>query len=122
MAIDVAMALGVLAFVFTARARGRLSDAKWTLYWAGCAIGLVWELAYYLSGPRYSSDPPYQLFVPFPVHPHVQPVLHSAWDGALFMIGLWLVEKLCRAPQLARFRLQELGVMLLWGQLQELSV
>lgn len=120
--IDVGISLAVLTWVFVERARGRLGDDTWILYWSGVAIGMVWELAFYLSGPRYSSDPAYQLFAPFPIHPHLQPVLHSVWDGALFMIGLWLVRKVCRPPHLLRFRIQELFVMLLWGQAQELAV
>jgi hypothetical protein len=49
-------------------------------------------------------------------------VAHAFWDGGLFLAGLAFVQALCAQPVLARFRWQELAVLLLWGQASELAV
>lgn len=47
---------------------------------------------------------------------------HAFWDGGLFLAGLALVGTFCAQPVLAAFRWQELGVLLLWGQVSALAV
>ena len=122
MLLDVTLALGALAWFVVSHLRSTITRTTWRQYWAGFLLGMTWELTFYLVGPQFSADPPYHLAVPFPLHPAAQPILHSFWDAALFVIGAALVRALCRAPHFLRLRLSELFVLLLWGQLQELCV
>ncbi len=120
--LDVSLALGALAWLLIRRLRGTLAQTTWWQFWLGFWLGMSWELAFFLVGPAFSADPPYRLAVSFPFHPAAQPILHSLWDAALFLVGAALVRKLCRPPHFARPRLAELGVLIAWGQAQELCV
>ena len=120
--VDLVIALSIpLLFVLLYRTR-RISRYSWLLFWAGCAVGALWEIPFYFIGPYFSSDPLYVLKTPTPYPLFLLHFVHCFWDGGLFMIGVWLVKRLCRAPHFERFRFQELAVLLVWGQLQELAV
>jgi len=120
--VDLVIALSIpLLFVLLYRTR-RISGYSWLLFWAGCGVGALWEIPFYFIGPYFSSDPLYILNTPMPYPLFVLHFVHCFWDGGLFMIGVWLVKRLCRAPHFERFRFQELAVLLVWGQLQELAV
>ena len=120
--LDVGIATALLGAAVFLRVRGRMSSATWRMCWLGWTLGMVWEMAFYLNGPLFRDDPPYELRVPFPAHPLLQPLLHSVWDAGLFMVGVAAVRRFCAQPWLARFRWQELGVMVAWGQAQEFCV
>jgi len=49
-------------------------------------------------------------------------IAHTLADGLLFLVGMWLVERLCRTPVLERFRWQELALLVGWGQVSSLAV
>jgi hypothetical protein len=66
--------------------------------------------------------PPAHFINPLPIHFSVIVITHSLWDGGLFLLGVWFVLKICRTPQLVKFRFQELVILLIWGQLSEFSV
>jgi hypothetical protein len=120
--IDLVIALCIpLLFVSLYRTR-RISQYSWLLFWIGCGVGALWEISFYFIGPYFSSDPLYVLKTPTPYPLFLLHFVHCFWDGGLFMIGVWLVKRLCRAPHFERFRFQELAVLLMWGQLQELAV
>jgi len=120
--VDLVIALSIpVLFVLLYRTR-RISRYSWLLFWAGCAVGALWEIPFYFIGPYFSSDPLYVLKTPTPYPLFLLHFVHCFWDGGLFMIGVWLVKRLCRAPHFERFRFQELAVLLVWGQLQELAV
>ena len=120
--VDLAIALCIpVLFVFLYRTR-RISRFSWLLFWTGCAVGALWEIPFYFIGPYFSSDPLYVLKTPTPYPLFLLHFVHCFWDGGLFMVGVWLVKSVCRAPHFERFRFQELGVLLVWGQLQELAV
>ena len=59
---------------------------------------------------------------PMPVNFMVVVIIHSLWDGGLFLIGVWLIYKICSAPYLERFKTSELAVLLIFGQVQELFI
>lgn len=59
---------------------------------------------------------------PPPVHYLVLMVSHTLWDGGLFLIGVWLVQRLCRAPAFQKFSWREQAVLLIYGQVSELLV
>ena len=120
--VDLLIALCIPAlFVFLYRTR-RISRYSWLLFWAGCAVGALWEIPFYFIGPYFSSDPLYVLKTPTPYPLFLLHFVHCFWDGGLFMVGVWVVKRLCRAPHFESFRFQELAVLLVWGQLQELAV
>ena len=120
--VDLVIALSIpLLFVLLYRTR-RISRYLWLLFWIGCGVGALWEIPFYFIGPYFSSDPLYVLKTPTPYPLFLLHFVHCFWDGGLFMIGVWLVKRLCRAPHFERFRFQELGVLLVWGQLQEIAV
>ena len=119
---DIAIALAFPIFFYINHRTGRFQPRVWKLYWIGCLIGLTWEVPMFLSGPEFQSEPFIYLVNDFPLHPVMHPFLHTLWDGGLFLIGYWLTLQLCKSPILQRFRWQELGIMILWGQLSELAV
>ena len=120
--VDLVIALSIpLLFVLLYRTRW-ISGYSWLLFWTGCGVGALWEIPFYFIGPYFSSDPLYILNTPMPYPLFVLHFVHCFWDGGLFMVGVWLVKRFCRAPHFERFRLQELAVLLVWGQLQELAV
>lgn len=120
--VDLVIALSIpLLFVLLYRTR-RISRYLWLLFWIGCGVGALWEIPFYFIGPYFSSDPLYVLKTPTPYPLFLLHFVHCFWDGGLFMIGVWMVKRFCRAPHFERFRFQELAVLLVWGQLQEIAV
>ena len=120
--IDLAIAISIpllFAGLFAAR---KISRYSWAMFWVGCGIGALWELPFYFIGPLFLADPLYRLNAPIPYPLFLLHLVHCFWDGGIFMVGLLLVKKLCRAPHFARFSWRELLVMLAWGGLQELGV
>ncbi len=119
---DVIIAISIPIFVAFLYSTGRVSRAIWYMFWAGVLIGSTWELGFYFLGPYYSSSPIYVLHTPTPFPLIFLPLLHTLWDGGLFLVGVGLVYLICKPPQLTRFRWSELTVMLTWGVLSELVV
>ncbi len=119
---DVLMAVSIFLFFSIGYATGRISRKTFSLFWVGALLGAVWEFGFFLVGPEFSSTPAFTRTTPWPLPAFMQPLLHTMWDGALFMMGVWLVRKLLAPPHFTGFRPSELLVLLLWGQLQELGV
>lgn len=117
---DFLISILILAALVFARIRGRTQI--WQLFWLGFFVGLVWELAFFFNGPLFSNQAVYQLQAAFPLHPALQPLAHSVWDGALFLVGVGIVRLVCRAPCFQQFRFAELLVFMLWANIQELIV
>jgi hypothetical protein len=101
---------------------GRIDRFVWLLFWVGFALGLTWEVPMSVLN---EIGPPYAVarFVrPLPTHFSMIILMHSFWDGGLFLLGVWLVHLICGGPVFERFRWPELMVLLLWGQASELWV
>ena len=120
--IDLGIAISIPVLFICLFATGKISKFSWAMFWVGCAVGALWELPFFFIGPVFLADPLYILKAPIPYPLFLLHLLHCFWDGGLFMAGLLLVRKLCRAPNFVRFRWQELLVLLVWGGLQELAV
>jgi len=119
--IDAAIAVGVTAFVVIGcnhSLRGRYIRR---LFWLGVLIGLTWEVPIFLSA-AYSEAPVIAFFREPPFHPLVFLVLHSLWDGGLFLAGVLLIWLARPKPILSTFSWSELGIFILWGQLSEFAV
>jgi len=93
----------------------------WFLFWLGCALGLTWEIP--MSGVT-ALDPANAVLGYAYVHPHFLAiiVMHTFWDGGLFLLGVLLVRLLCPAPIFAKFSAREFLVLIVWGQASELWV
>ncbi|MBU2487986.1 MAG: hypothetical protein KKA60_01215 [Proteobacteria bacterium] len=119
---DFLIALSLPVFFYIQHRTGRFSPMIWKLFWLGFLVGLTWEIPIYFAGPDFMEKPALIYLKEFPGNRLLHPILHSFWDGGLFLIGYWLTLKICQAPILSKFRWKELGVMLVWGQVQEFAV
>jgi len=120
--IDLSIAISVPVLFIFLRLTSKIGKYDWVMFWIGCAVGALWELPFYFLGPSFLADPLYVLRTRMPYPPLLLHVVHCFWDGGLLMVGVLLVRKLCRTPQFAGFRWQELAVLLIWGAVQELAV
>ncbi len=118
--IDITIALFIPLLIVFLRQMGKIDSYSYTLYWAGCIIGSLWEIPFYFIGPNFSTTPLYVLKTPIPYPLLLLHVVHCFWDGGLFIAGYFLVKKLCRPPHFVHFRISEIVVLLIWGGLQEL--
>ncbi len=121
-AADFIIALSLPVFFYINHRSGRFSPVVWKLFWLGFFVGLTWEIPIFFAGPEFMENPALIYLTEFPFSPMLHPILHSFWDGGLFLAGYWLILKFCQAPVLSQFRWKELGVMLIWGQIQEFAV
>ena len=119
--VDIFIAIGIPMLIFYLKKSKRLSEAGWWCFIAGILIGSTWEIGFYFAGPHFSETPIYTQFQDFPGHPLAQTLSHSVWDGGLFMIGYWLVVLLVKDP-FQKFQGKELGIMMVFGGVQELIV
>lgn len=100
----------------------QISSFHLALFVVGCLVGALWEFPLHFAGPEYSSDPIFVSLTEFPLPPIMQPILHCVWDGALFMIGVWLIHNLTPNPYFAQFQLAEVGILLVWGLLSAIVI
>jgi hypothetical protein len=111
-----------LPIVLHWRHRSTAEDAAiLRLFWLGVAVGFSWEIPIFFSA-IFAAEPVVGFLREPPLHPSVFMVAHAFWDGGLFLAGLAFVKALCAQPALEAFRWQELGVLLVWGQVSELCV
>ncbi len=99
----------------------RIPPFTWRMFWAGTAIGLLWEVPFStLDGLGIVNI--FAFATPPPAHFAAIIVSHSFWDGGLFLAGLALVHLVSRGPVFGSFSARELAVLMAWGQIQELGV
>lgn len=120
--VDAGIALAIPLVVLAMSRRQVIPAASWPLLWIGVAIGLTWELTFHFAGPTYAANPLYTQASPFPGPAWTQPLLHAVWDGGFLVVGLAWVAWLLPGPLLSRFNLGELGIMLVWGQVQSVII
>ena len=120
--IDLAIGFSAPAAVLFLYALKKIERYTVALFWIGAVLGLTWEVPIFLLSVPRAAHPVITYIQPQPVHYLFFLVAHTLWDGGLFLVGVWLVKKLCRPPHFARFRLCELGILLVYGQVSELIV
>jgi hypothetical protein len=120
--IDIIISLTILGFFSYMHYRKRFNKAVWYMFWAGVFIGATWEIGFYFVGPEFSSAPAYVFHTEFPLPSIILHILHCFWDGALFMVGVGLIHIILKPPHMTNFRLVELGIMVIWGMIQETAV
>ncbi len=119
--IDFGIATATLLAVFAFHRTKIISNYVWRLFWLGFALGLCWEVPLSVLN-AYGAQPPARFLTPLPTHFSVLIIMHSFWDGGLFLIGVALVYLSNRPAWFTRFRLRELLILLCWGQASELWV
>lgn len=120
--VDIVVGLLILLAILVLALTGRLRRFYGVLFVVGCIIGAMWEFPVHFLGPHYMDDPIYRQLTAFPLHPILQPALHCIWDGALFLSGVWLIERLTPPPHFERFRWRELSILMIWGASSALAI
>jgi len=118
--LDIIIAVALPLFIIFGYLKDRVPFMIWKLYWIGCLIGSTWEFALFFN--KGADNPVLHMLTPFPGGALSHSVLHTFWDGGLFVVGYLLIMKFSRSPKLRSFSWKELGIMILWGQLQEFFV
>lgn len=108
--------------VFILYKTGRVDKYIWFLFWLGFALGLTWEIPISVLSEFSETHAVTRFVRPLPTSFMMIIIMHSFWDGGLFLIGVWLVHRFCGAPVFERFKPSELIVLLVWGQASELWV
>jgi len=120
--IDFAIGVAAPLVAYALYRGGRIDRFMWGLFWLGFAIGLTWEVPMQVLNQMGDAWAVHRYVRPPPVHFSVIIVLHSCWDGGLFLLGVGLMRLIGRAPVFERFRAIELAVLIVWGQASELWV
>jgi hypothetical protein len=118
--LDIIIAITLPVIMILGYRKGFVSSVVWKLFWIGCAIGSTWEFALYFN--HGSENPVLLVLTPFPGDPVLHAILHTFWDGGLFIAGYFLVIAFSQSPRFLKFSWKELGIMILWGQAQEFFV
>lgn len=100
----------------------RIGRFIWFLFWIGFGLGLCWEVPMQVLNQMGAGWEVHRYVRPPPVHFSAIILSHSFWDGGLFLLGVWLVRRICGAPIFERFKPSELLVLIAWGQASELWV
>ena len=120
--IDFAIGSATPMVVYALYRSGKIDGFVWRLFWIGCALGLTWELPLSLIN-EYSECCPVATFIqPLPTHFSVIVITHSFWDGGLFLAGVALVYLICGKDSFEEFRVRELAVLVVYGQVSEIIV
>lgn len=118
--IDFIIGFGTPTLLAVFYVSGRLPAFIWRMFWAGTAIGLMWEIPLSTLDGLGIVD----IFSFLSPPPHFAAIIasHSFWDGGLFVAGIFIVTRLVPGPHFTRFRAHELALLMAWGQIQELCV
>ena len=115
--LDYIAALLILLSVALLYVKKKINKNTWILYWVGVGIGLLWEIPIGLS--REMGFPLAEFIKPRPVLPFpLHSIMHSLWDGGIFLVGIYLVFKLLSSPYFKTVNKNELMIFILWGQVQ----
>ncbi|MFX1312765.1 MAG: hypothetical protein ACFFHD_09150 [Promethearchaeota archaeon] len=102
-----------------------LDKFYWNLFWIGFFLGLSWELP--ISLLNVISIYPFVRFItpiplPEPFSFMVMAITTSFWDAGLFLLGVLFVKLLCKQPYFEKFKVCELTILIIFGQVSELIV
>jgi hypothetical protein len=119
--------VGILIFiaVYYLYKSKRIAKYSWLLFWVGFILGLLWEVPLIIAN-EISPFPPARYIIPTPLpSPYSSIVIiitHSLWDGGLFLLGVWFIQLICKKPILEKFKVSELLVLIIYGQISTLIV
>ena len=115
--LDYIAAILILLIVTILFIRKKINKNAWVLYWVGVGLGLIWEIPIGLT--REMGVPIAEFIKPRPVLPFpLHSIMHSIWDGGIFLVGIFLVYKILSSPHFKNFNKSELLIFIVWGQLQ----
>ena len=115
--LDYIAALLILLLVLVLYFKKKINKNTWILYWIGFGIGLLWEIPIGLSrewGVPIAEFVKPRPVLPFPLHS----IMHSLWDGGIFILGIYLVYWLKTSPYFEKFDKIDLAIFIIWGQVQ----
>ncbi|MHA1314176.1 MAG: hypothetical protein ACTSSI_15220 [Candidatus Helarchaeota archaeon] len=119
--IDLAIAISMIIIVSVLYKMDRIDKLIFILFWIGACIGSVWEIPLFLIS-EISICPIIMFLVTPPFHYSVIIVIHSIWDGGLFLIGVGLIYLFCKPPHFDKFNVRELLILVIWAQLQAIGI
>jgi len=103
----------------------KINRYYWVLFWLGFILGLIWEIPLIIAN-EISPFPPASYIIPTPLpSPYLSIIIiitHSLWDGGLFLLGVWFVQLICKKPIFEKFKISELMVLLIYGQISTLII
>jgi len=115
--LDYIAALLILLLVLILYFKKKINKNTWILYWIGFGIGMLWEIPIGLS--RELGFPIAEFVKPRPVLPFpIHSIMHSIWDGGIFLVGIYLVYKFLSSPYFKKVNKNELIIFIIWGQVQ----
>ncbi|MEO1041912.1 MAG: hypothetical protein AAFX52_06445 [Pseudomonadota bacterium] len=120
--------LSIIVAILVVGIIGQFADRRWLgvplgqLFWLGVVLGACWEVPLYFAGPDYLSDPLWTMGSSYPMHPLLLPITHSVLDGALFIVGVALVQAMTGMAITRRFSYQWLGLFVGYGVFQAATV
>lgn len=119
--LDLLVGFGSPILLYVLVRKNVVGRRDWKLFWIGAAIGLSWELPIFMLSAL-SSYPVIIWLRPLPLNWVIFMICHTLWDGAIFLVGVWLVQFCCKRPILTQFRWPELLIMVIWGQISAFLV
>jgi hypothetical protein len=103
----------------------RINKYFWYLFWLGFILGVCWEVPLTIAN-EISGFPPSRFIIPPPLPAPYSAIIiiinHSFWDGGLFLLGIWFIQLICKKPILEKFKLSELVIFIIYGQISALIV
>lgn len=120
--LDLAVGFGGPLLLHLLYGAGRLSRRPVGQFWLGCAVGALWELPIFVGSNAvagwativYITAPP----LPWPVFM----VCHTLWDGLLFVVGCWLIQRVFGQRAWRGPLAGPLVLFVAWGQVQAVAV
>ncbi len=120
--LDLGIGYGFPVLMLLFLRKGREAAFYRRLFWLGAAVGLTWEIPIFVLSAGAGTGPVIQYINDPPVHWGIMMVSHTLWDGLIFLAGAWIVRLLLPGPVFKRFRLAELSLLLVWGQVTAAAV
>jgi hypothetical protein len=119
--LDLLIGFGCPLVLHALRRREKIDARDLRLFWLGAFLGLFWETPVFAISV-FSPTPIIVWTRPLPLPWEVFHAAHTLWDGAIFLAGVRLIDRVCPRPTFARFRWCELAILLAWGQATSLAV
>jgi hypothetical protein len=119
--LDLLIGFGAPILVYFLYRIKKINKFSWFIFWIGALIGLTWEIPMFI-GSYEGFFVTIETIRPYPLHYLIFMISHTFWDGGLFLIGYWLVKLLCKSPHFDKFNINELMILIIYGQIQEIMV
>ena len=119
--IDVAVAISMIVIVVVLYKLEKIDKFLFSLFWIGTLIGFTWEIPIFVVN-EIGIYPFLQYLTPLPFHFIIIIISHSVWDGGLFLMGMGLVYLISKSPRFENYKLSELIITIIWGQVQAIGI